>query len=153
MTPRDHEVYKMYLWKGLSPYEIDERIQPETNGDHRSGIEILKDLEAAMLYHNQKMPTPQPSNRMVSLNGIYASTLNIETNEISENPDWMNKALKNLSDEQQLVLKLRFWDDIPPKDIARVLNIKPPSKVYCILKKGLDQIRVYHNKFKLQQGL
>ena len=52
----------------------------------------------------------------------------------------MEDELGKLSDKERLVLKLRFWEDLELKDIAKILNCSAPN-VWYHEKRALAKLR------------
>ena len=62
----------------------------------------------------------------------------VRRNELQEA---LKRALESLSEEQRLTLRLRFEDEAPVSDIARVLGVPSVFHVYRRINKTLAHLR------------
>lgn len=145
LPERDREVFKMLVWKGLSDSSI-EHISPPDKNDPRSGLEVIRDIENIFLESKKKLPQTETEIIITPLEENHMPEPH--PSETDQEHFWIEKAVSDLSEREQLVFKLRFWEDTPPKAIAQMLDIEPPGKVYEILQKGFRKIHEWHRKNK-----
>jgi DNA-directed RNA polymerase specialized sigma subunit len=46
-----------------------------------------------------------------------------------------------LDSQDQLVIRLRFWEDMTGPEIAKAMSISPEEKVYPVLQRAIDRLR------------
>jgi DNA-directed RNA polymerase specialized sigma24 family protein len=54
---------------------------------------------------------------------------------------WVERWLSVLTDQERMIIRLRFWEGMKGSEIAEAMNISPEAKVYTLLQKGLAHLR------------
>jgi len=147
MSEMDRKFFMLYYWKGYSLEEIDRQFSASEPDENRSALEIHQDIKARYLNSNQNPPhKDQPVSFQRYLDELNYSTAQSNGMPSGELADFFRYWLQKLPAKKRLVLKLRFWENLKPLEIAEILNIEPPNKVYRILKKGLAELREFYLK-------
>ena len=144
MTETDRKFFELYYWKGLTLDEIDKRFSISENDSQSSAVDILHKIEDEYIISGQ--PAPKRNQKVTFLpyiEGTYYRVGNGMANHENGLEEFLRTGLRQLSVKEQLVLKLRFWEDVAPLDIADILKLSPKSRVYRILKDGLARLRSY----------
>jgi len=147
MSAMYRKFFKLYYWKGYSLEEIDRQFSASEPDENRSALEIHQDIKARYLSSNQTPPDKeQPVSFQRYLDELNYSTAQSNGMPSGELADFFRYWLQKLPAKRRLVLKLRFWEDLKPLEIAEILNLEPPNRVYKILKKGLAELREHCHK-------
>lgn len=143
MSEIERKFFELYFWKGFELDEIDKEFTISGLSGNRSAAEILHDIEAA--YLDSKLSTPGREQK--NHHQPYFENYNYKDSNsafVSDLENFFVYWIPQLPLKERLVLKLRFWEDATPLEIAEILQINPPNKVYKILKKGLFQLRKFY---------
>ena len=147
MSETEQEFFRLYYWQGFSLDEIEKKFSTSGSSEERSAAGILHDIEEVYLNANRRTPErnteinlqPYIENRQnVSASGDFEFLADLEK--------FFRYWVSKLPPKEQIVLQLRFWEGAAPLEIAEILNIEPPNKVYKVLKKGLEQLRIFYVK-------
>jgi DNA-directed RNA polymerase specialized sigma24 family protein len=137
----DRLVFALYYWDGYTVEEIEYLTENSPRRNNGSVAEGLARIDASLtpvrrqrLLHSLK-PDMLP----------YADGMAL-TRTMPVAPDLLDEAqveqwLAVLSEEERLVVRLRFWEDMTGSEIADVLSIEPTQRVYSLLKKALKRLR------------
>jgi len=145
MSEIERKFFEFYFWKGLELDEIEKEFSISGVSESRSAADILHDIEAAYLHSKQKTPDRDQTIRHYSyFENHHYKIYGIDSAFVTDLENFFRYWIPQLPVNEQLVLKLRFWEDAAPLEIAEILQIKPPNKVYKILKKGLSHLREFY---------
>lgn len=144
MAETDRKFFELYYWKGLTLDEIENRFSISENRYHNSASDILHKIEDEYIIADQSMlKSDQKITFLPFIEGTYYRVGNGVANHENGLEEFLHTALRQLSVKEQLVMKLRLWDDVAPLDIADILKLSPKSRIYRILKDGLAHLRGY----------
>ncbi len=136
LSPFDQRVFALYFWQGYTVEEIEHTLGEKPVGG-TSVREALDRVDAHLvnpgLQHRQS-PVLVPYEEGKGM-AESAPPSGVEDAALIE--QW----LAVLPAEERLVVQLRFWEDMTGAEIAKVLAIDPPQRVYTILKRALKQLR------------
>jgi len=54
---------------------------------------------------------------------------------------WLGQWISTLSNQEQMILRLRFWEDMTGPEIANAMSITPVQKIYPLLRSALEALR------------
>jgi len=135
----DKKVFELYYWRGMSLEEIDNHLGVSRSGSKESVVEILERLEAQLL-RLPGHPSIEPLTRRVPLDDQHIAVAAAP----SSGPipqDTMDRWLSALSDEERLVVLLKFWDDLSMREIGKVLKISSDERLRDLLTGALESLR------------
>jgi len=135
----DREVFRLYYWKGYSHEEINGQLAKESRGQPSAVIESLSRIQESL------------GGKAGPLSGK-STTISLDENDprfVSDENDpdadelltWLQTWLNRLTDQEQLIIRLRFWEDMTGPEIAQAMSLSPEQKVYTLLQKALSHLR------------
>lgn len=142
LSDYDRRVFELYYWEG---YAVDQ-IEHLTAGRHpgETVAEALARIEAVLTRRAKERAVQAHRRPVVSYeDGMPTAETNGPEDSIFSPASRIEHWLAELSEEEQLIVRLRFWEDLSGPEIARVLGIEPSHRVYRALRKALDHLRGY----------
>ncbi len=142
MTPLYRRVFELYYWRGMSPEEVQALIDGSGGSNGETVGEIIERIERSLTQRHEEFRRASvppvfiavdPSN----LSGDVADSSHTYDAFIDRLEFWMSE----LTDEERLVLRLRFWEDMSAPEIAEALRITPQFRVYDIVNRALAHLR------------
>ncbi len=133
------KIFKLYYWKGYSIEEIDHMFNADNaceQIDIAGSIERIETLLGGKnaLYKEEKY-------NFISMSG----DLDLADRSWEENNDYsietFERWIAQLSEDERLIVRLKFWENLSAKVIAQHLEIASEQKVYSILKNSLKKLR------------
>lgn len=142
LTPFDRKCFSLYYWKGHSVEEIQALLahQPEVSDDAvLRSLEVIESLIARrrLRLHPPKSFRSEFQRSVDDLDEIPEE----ETDSSQELIAWLEKGMTELPSLEQLVIRLRFWENMSAREIADTLSIRPLHRVYTILQNALKTLR------------
>ena len=137
LSPLQKEVFKLYFWKGLSVEEINSILGEAGRKRSMSLSSIISSIEQGFAYSSNGRARGTEGLSFVPYNDQVAYTEDQER-ELTES---LNEWMAAITEEEQAVLRLRFWENMSVKEIARLLRIQPERKVSRIVGKALKVLR------------
>lgn len=134
----DREIFRLYYWKGRSHEEIEARYADKSGEGHAhvsDALSRIQDLITGRSRATDKpmiIPLDENDPRLVS------EEPDIEMEEVRQ---WLSRWLDALTDQERVIIRLRFWEDMKGPEIAEAMRISPEEKVYPLLQKALDHLR------------
>jgi RNA polymerase sigma factor (sigma-70 family) len=64
-----------------------------------------------------------------------------EDSDLDEMRVWLERWMDRLNDQERMIIRLRFWEDLTGPEIARAMKISPEQAVYPLLQKALMNLR------------
>jgi len=142
MSADDRSIFAMHYWRGLSVEEIQQELQVRKNGSTQDVYDVLKKIENSLL----RLPE-EPLGGGARFVPYAEHLAAIDEEDVPEvDVDALERWLSKLESRDRLILRLRFWEDIPALEIARVLKISPEGQIYSILRKSLVDLRKHAQK-------
>ncbi|MBM2846874.1 MAG: hypothetical protein HW407_2186 [Bacteroidetes bacterium] len=135
----DREVFRLYYWRGYSEQEIEQRMANTPGATSIAVAESLhrmKDALAGSAAHPHSKPTMVPFDEE---DAAFGST-EME-NDFTEMLGWLNRWLDELSDQQRMIIRLRFFEGMTGPEIAKAMHISPEQNVYPLLQKAMSRLR------------
>ncbi|HET6274254.1 MAG TPA: sigma factor-like helix-turn-helix DNA-binding protein [Bacteroidota bacterium] len=133
----DREVFRLYYWRGYSREEIE---QQTANTPKRTATAVTESLEKIQ---SAELTTYQPLKPTLiqfdEQNVNHGS--NEAENDFTEMLKWMERWLDELGEQERMIVKLWFWEDMSGRDIATAMRISPEHRVYSLLKKTMARLR------------
>jgi len=133
----DREVFRLYYWKGCPIEEIEHR----TGQGNSNRGNVRESLERVGLVLSGEPASARPPVTFVSFDE------NVTIGPTEGDPDleemglWLGQWISTLSNQEQMILRLRFWEDMTGSEIANAMNINPPQKIYPLLQSALEALR------------
>jgi DNA-directed RNA polymerase specialized sigma24 family protein len=132
----DRTVFKMFYWMGLTVEEISHRVGSGLNGTMESVNRSLARIERVLT----RLPEPgKPDPVFIPFDESTISGR--DEDDGTETDELLQRCLTMLPDQERLVVRLRFWEDMTAKQIARLVKITPEHRVYTILQNALKLMR------------
>jgi DNA-directed RNA polymerase specialized sigma24 family protein len=137
LTDLDRKIFRLYYWKGCSVEEIQTRsgqfgTTPEGVSDSIARIE--RTIAASPVSTGSRVVfVPFDENET----GVSAS----DETDLRELEGWLHRWISTLSSQDQMILRLRFWEDMTAPEIARAMKISPTERVYPLLRRALQSLR------------
>ncbi len=136
----DRHVFALYYWEGYTVEEIEQIVGAGPPHNEGSGVEALSRIETSLTQPaRQRAARSRKPDLVPYEDGDPAAVMQPAPAfpDASQTEQW----LATLSDEERLIVRLRFWEDLTGPEIARALGITPPHRVYSALKKALERLR------------
>ena len=140
MSELDRRVFALYYWQGESPEEIQHHI-----GDSAENIAgIMARIEQSLF-----RPLIPSVGYDVTLVSFEDSLFNPPSNgdAMDEMVSGVEDLLDVLKTEEQLVVHMRFWEDMSMREIAELLELPSEHHAFSILRSALEKLR--HEAVKL----
>jgi len=133
----DREVFRLYYWRGYSREEIE---QQTVNVPHRTATAVAESLERI---ESSGLSLPRETEPMlVPIDEQNASPGSGETeSDFNEMVGWLEQWLDELNDQERMIVRLWFWEDMSGREIAAAMKISPEHRVYSLLKKTMSRLR------------
>ncbi len=146
LPKEDRLFFELYYWKRLSLEEISDIMNLSSKPDSESVHDKLTHIESLLTR------TPRPQNVLWQKDTISfdEETYMPETVDTAVYEDGIDESdlstkieslIANLSVQEKVVVRLRFWENLSAREISEIIHIKPYYKVYSILDKALESIR------------
>ena len=86
--------------------------------------------------------TPVRNQVMVPLdeNSVSVPSTDMD-DDLAEMQNWLQQWIGTLNDQERIIIRLRFWEDMTGPEIAEAMRISPEGKVYPLLQKTLTHLR------------
>ena len=145
MSEFERDVFRLYYWEGYSIDEIQHMLE------RRNGSESVPD--ALDRIHNSiglrprrgERPTQVPPEFVRFDDNVHVEhTHEIEDGFSEDNPDWLTV----LEEQERLVVRLRFWEDMAAREIVEVLDLQSEQQVYSIMHNALEKLRAHASNRK-----
>ncbi|HWP83410.1 MAG TPA: sigma-70 family RNA polymerase sigma factor [Bacteroidota bacterium] len=130
----DRKVFALYYWHGYSISEIDTQLQSRRNGLQESAADSLARIESSLLRLPAERSSSDPRTVRFDENTFIGEPEGFP-------PEAMERWLSVLSTEERLVVRLTFWEEVPPSEIARTAGIAPESRLSDLLRSALRKLR------------
>jgi DNA-directed RNA polymerase specialized sigma24 family protein len=137
LSETDRKIFELYFWKSYSIDEIENymSLQRELINGALERIEESLKSSRESIYMNNK------NTELISLDDV---SLISENNSIDISDDlevltgqWISK----LPEEEKIIVRLKFWEDLSAKDIAKILGYDNEQKIYAVLRNALKSLR------------
>ena len=138
LSPYARKVFDLYYWQGYSLHDIDHFLEAHRNGSSESVADLMEEIRKALL---REPPSPEVQREPTvlryndELGGVFGGEEDIPAERLEL---W----LSTLEPRSRLILRLRFWENMPASEIARILRIVPEKHVYKIIDDSLKQLRL-----------
>jgi DNA-directed RNA polymerase specialized sigma24 family protein len=141
LSEYDRKVFGLYYWKKYSVEETDRLAHPRADG---GALAALKRIENALTRTLSERLKPSPPDVLVPYDDTtIAAPIDDDVPDLEVHANtWLDK----LSDQERIVIRMRFWEDLTAGQIAGILNIPSEQRVYSILRRALNQLRVLGTK-------
>ncbi len=135
----DREVFRLYYWKGYSLDEIEQRSANTPGFTTNAVAESLSHMRETLTgpsAHQYVQPSAVPFDEE---NAGFGFT---ETDhDLVELLGSLNTWLDELSDQERMIIRLRFWEGMTGSEIAKAMKISPEERVYPLLQNTLSRLR------------
>ena len=131
-------VFKLYFWIGYTEMEICQVFSSLKNNNDKVLKSIykinnlLKETKTGDYKNFEPVLIELDEEKLVSHDNLFT---------LSELSEQINKSISKLTPIQNMVLKLRFWEGLSPKEIAELLKISR-RKVYDILYTTIEKVKI-----------
>lgn len=133
----DREVFRLYYWKGCSLEEI--QTKAARFGTTPEGVtESISKIELAI---SANPGSTMPRAVFVPLDDNEAVASSADDADLREMEQWLHQWISTLPSQDQMILRLRFWEDMTAPEIARSMKISPVERVYPLLRSALHSLR------------
>lgn len=129
----EQTVFKRYYWEGYTPQEIAYQL-----GDAADVMAILDRIDALALRPSKAWASEQP----LPLASFNEQQHGMASDDVEAWTTWFEHALEQLPDQEQLALRLRFWEGLTAPQIATAMKV-PPRKVYTLLDRAVRTLRTH----------
>lgn len=133
----DQQVFKHCYWEGYTAQEVSEMIGAVNSESTSSVRDALDRIEALALRPSKTWADALPK-AFVSFDEQWHG--NGKASDLDESRS-SESLLDVLTSEERLVVQFRFWEDLSAPDIARLMNLSSPRKVYTLLERALKKMR------------
>lgn len=137
----DRHLFALYYWDDYTAEEIEHLMASSQQHTNESVVQGLARIEASLTRPAQRslLRSPKPT-KLPYEDGIALMRTMPEASGIPDETQ-IEQWLAILTNEERLVVRLRFWENMTGSEIADALDIVPPYRVYGMLKKALRQLR------------
>lgn len=135
----DREVFRLYYWRGYLPQEIEQHMANTPGITATAVAESLSRMHDTLTgasAHPHSGPILVPFDEQ---DGAYDST-EVE-NDLAEMLGWLDRWLNDLSDQERMIIKLKYWEGMTGPEIAVAMHISPEQRVYPLLQKTMKRLR------------
>ena len=137
LSPHARNVFDLYYWQGYSLHDIDHFLEAHRNGSSESVADLMEEIRKALL---REPPSPEVQKEPTVLR--YNDELGGASDDERDVPaDRLEQWLSELEPRSRLILRLRFWENMPASEIARILRIVPEKQIYKIIDDSLKKLR------------
>ena len=137
LTDVDRDVFRLYYWKGCSLDEIQSKAGQL--GTTPEGVtESLARIESTI---SVSPVSPGPRAVFVPLDDNAAGVSADDEADLLEMEQWLHRWISALPSQDQMILRLRFWEDMTAPEIAQAMKISPTERVYPLLRRALQSLR------------
>jgi len=133
----DREVFCLYYWRGCSIEELEHRALLR-----KLGVASVKESldRIGHVLSGQPVAARTPV-ALVSFDEHETAGESDADNDFEELENWLNQWISTLSSQEQMILRLRFWEDMTGPEIANAMRITPRQRVYPLLQRALESLR------------
>jgi len=137
LSPHARKVFDLYYWQGYSLHDVDHFLEAHRNGSSESVADLMEEIRKVLLREPpspdvQKEPTVLRYND--ELGGAFGEEEDVPAERLEQ---WLSA----LEPRSRLILRLRFWENMPASEIARILRIVPEKQIYNIIDNSLKKLR------------
>ncbi|GAB5519428.1 MAG: hypothetical protein RhofKO_16790 [Rhodothermales bacterium] len=129
----EQTVFKRYYWDGYTPEDIKHQLGSDTD------VQAALDRIDALALRPSKAWASEQAPPLARFDEQQHS-------HVAEDAEawaaWFEHAVQQLPAQEQLALRLRFWEGLTAPQIATALGI-PPRKVYTLLDRATRTLRTY----------
>lgn len=135
LSPLERKVFRLSYWKGYSREEIQHLLGSEASSS--AVADALQRLDDALEGSRAQLPKPHIRVPFDEEAGA-AEEISTDDKEIAE---WMERWLAELPPQERMILRLKFWEEMTAKEIARAMHLENEQRVYTILRSALQRLR------------
>jgi RNA polymerase sigma factor (sigma-70 family) len=139
MSNLERSIFQQYYWKGCSVEEI--RSTVGSFSIQQTGDDIDEVINRViMLGDGITRRASAPS--FVPFDEQQAITAQDEHDyEMADVQRWLELWMQELSAQEKMILRLRFWEGMSGKEIAGAMRIVPEQRVYPLIQNALRHLR------------
>lgn len=132
----DRKVFELRFWRGHSVEEIEQQLGARRKGAVGQSLRRVERhiTRAPIGAHVQNQPVIVPYD-----DSSAAADLSLEQD--AEFVQIIDQWLGALEPRVRLIVRLKFWENMTAREIARILQIKGEQKVYTILQQALKELK------------
>ena len=139
LSELDREVFRLYYWKGYSFDETAKELEQKLGKTSDSvGDSLSRIRELVSGAPHPKDDTPVALRPDEDPAQIMSHDPDVELEEMLQ---WLEQWIGGLTHQEQLIIRLRFWENLTGPEIAKAMRISPEQKVYPLLQKAIDHLR------------
>ncbi len=135
----DREVFRLYYWKGYSRDEIEQHLANTPGATAVAIAGSLRYMEETLTgpsAHPHVQPAAIPFDEQDGSIGFTEMD-----HDLVELLGSLNTWLDELSDQERMIIRLRFWEGMTGSEIAKAMKISPEQRVYPLLQNTLSRLR------------
>jgi DNA-directed RNA polymerase specialized sigma24 family protein len=135
----DQEVFRLFYWRGFSREEIEQQLANTAGHTPNRVVESLERIQNV----TSGPPVPgNPGQSFIPFDETDARLLPPDLEDgWSEMLAWLQRWLEELTDQERMIIHLRFWEGMNGAEIATAMRISPEQRVYPLLRKALAHLR------------
>jgi DNA-directed RNA polymerase specialized sigma24 family protein len=133
----DREVFRLYYWRGYSEEEIEQQLATtEKRNALTESLERIQGVIVGSSTGTRSEPTMIPFDERDA--GLGSSE---SDSDFAEMLGWLQRWLDELSDQDRMIIRLKFWEDMSGAEIAAAMRISPEQRIYPLLHKAIARLR------------
>ena len=133
----DREVFRLYYWRGYSLEDLEQRMRG--SGKDPSLLATSIERIQRLLAGGTPVVTP-PVMVPLDENDVHTASRDNDA-DLAEMQVWLQQWMDKLNDQERMIIRLRFWEDMTGPEIAQAMKISPGQRVYPLLQKALASLR------------
>jgi RNA polymerase sigma factor (sigma-70 family) len=135
MSEVEQWIFRLYYWKGHTTDEIRELVQARL----RTPAEADRLIGKVLHVHERAQPSPgTPAFVPFDEEFMQPTEPDYDTEDLHR---WLEAWLHELAPQEQMILRLRFWEEMSGAEIAAAMGISPEQRVYPLIRTALRRLR------------
>ena len=137
LNDTDRKIFELYFRKSYSIDEIENTMSLQ------EGIvnESLERIEELLKSSRESIYVVNKSTEFISLDDLKLISESTSADNLDSLEFLTEQWIVKLSEEEKIIVRLKFWEDLGVKDIAKILGYKSVQKVYAVLRNALKFLR------------
>lgn len=137
MSEVEQLIFRLYYWKGRTMEEIRELVKARLRTHSDSEADRL--IEKVLNLHEGVQPSSGlPAFVPFDEEFMRPTEPDYDTEDLHR---WLEDWLHELAPQEQMILRLRFWEEMSGSEIAAAMNISREQRVYPLIRTALRRLR------------
>lgn len=137
LNDTDRKIFELYFRRSYSIDEIENTMSLQAGivNDSLERIEELFKCSRESIYADNRR------NEFISLDDVKLISESNSAHNLDNLEFLTEQWIVKLPEEEKIVVRLKFWEDLRAKDIAKILGYESEQKVYAVLRNAFKFLR------------